>query len=135
MTTPAAAKLYLAQHEHALEGRGNAFYNPHNKPFNELPVIYGFNNGGSRGWYYAQLVSQDGDGLGSHSCSDEGYMPHDLGILEGTRSDRHERFVEYYPDGYRMEFVPSSEMNTHEPFQAALKLAKAKYEALPEEEK
>jgi hypothetical protein len=32
-------------------------------------------------------------------------MPADLGILEGTRPDRHEEFKAHYPDGYRMEFV------------------------------
>ena len=63
MTTPAAAKMYEAQHEHEMEGKGNAFYNPSNKPFEDLPVIYGFNNGGSAGWYGAVLIAEDGMGL------------------------------------------------------------------------
>ena len=46
MTTPAAERLYLAQHAHEMEGRGWAVHNPHGKPLDELPVIYGFNNGG-----------------------------------------------------------------------------------------
>lgn len=106
MTSPAAAALYLAQHNLEHEGRGNAVYNPKGLPVDELPFIYGFNNGGSRGWFDAGLISADGHHLGSHYCSDEGYMPADLGVLEGTRPDRHERFRQHYPDGYRMIFIP-----------------------------
>ena len=123
MTTPAAKKLYEAQHKVKMEGKGNAVFNPHNKPFNELPVIYGFNNGGSSGWFMAVLISEDGMGLGNHICSSEAYMPCDLGILEGTRPDRHEKdFQKYYPDGYRMEFVPSSDIKAHEKLQKAFEL-------------
>lgn len=82
-----------------------AIYNPHNKPVEELPYIIGFNNGGREDWWYANLIAEDGMGLGSHLCSDEGFMPGDLGVIEGTRPDRHETFKEHYPDGYRMDFV------------------------------
>lgn len=109
MTTEKAAASYLAQHNHALEGRGYAVYNPNNKPVDELPIIYGFNNGGSPGMLSAILLAEDGTHLGSHCCSDEGYMRNDLGILEGTRSDRHETFQKHYPDGYRMDFVTAEE--------------------------
>ena len=105
MTTPAAEKLYKAQHIYAMEGKRWAVYNPHDKPVSELPVIYGFNNGGSPGWMSACLIAEDGTGLGGHICSSEAYMEHDLGILEGTRADRHEGFQKHYPNGYRMEFV------------------------------
>ena len=114
MTTEAAARLYLAQHEVAMEGKGFAIYNPSNLPPDQLPVIYGFNNGGSLGWYSAVLLAEDGTGLGGHICSSEGYMLHDLGILEGTRPDRHEEFREHYPGGYRMEFVPGAQVKTNE---------------------
>jgi hypothetical protein len=113
MTTPAASRLYEAQHLAEMEGRDYAIHNPHGKPVSELPVIYGFNNGGSPGWYSAVLLAEDGTGLGGHCCSAESYMPHDLGILEGTRPDRHEGFREHYPDGYRMEFVSASEVLAH----------------------
>lgn len=92
MTTEAAARLYEAQHLQAMEGKGYAIFNPHNKPAWDLPVIYGFNNGGNQGWYSATLLAEDGEFLGGHVCSSEGYMPHDLGILDGTRPDRHEHF-------------------------------------------
>jgi hypothetical protein len=107
MTTPAQANLYLAQHLAEIEGQGYAVYNPHNKPLDELPWIIGFNNGRSPGWYHAQLIAQDGTPLGGHLCSHEGYMPHDLGVLEGSRPDRHEHFRAHYPNGYRMDFVSS----------------------------
>ncbi len=126
MTTPAAARLYEAQHLCEWECRGWAVYNPHNKPRDELPVIYGFNNGGSPQWLSAVLVAEDGEGLGGHICSSEGYMPHDLGIIEGARPDRHEGFREHYPDGYRMEFVSYANVPDH----AALNLAFERNKAL-----
>ena len=105
-----------------------ATYNPKSADVESLPVIYGFNNGGSPGWYYGQLLSADGMGLGGHLCSSEGFMPGDLGCLSGSRPDRHETFREHYPDGYRMEFVPSSEIDGHSGLQAALKLGRERYE-------
>lgn len=119
MTTAAAARLYEAQHHQQMEGKGYAVFNPHNKPVSELPIIYGFNNGGSPGWYSGCLIAEDGEGMGGHFCSSEGYMLHDLGILEGTRSDRHEGFQKHYPEGYRMDFVPSSEVLSHAGLDAA----------------
>jgi hypothetical protein len=129
MTTPAAEKLYRAQHEYEMEGKGNALYNPHNKPFSDLPTIYGFNNGGSAGWYHAVLLAEDGTCLGGHVCSHECYMKHDLGILEGTSPDRHETFKQHYPDGYKMVFVPSDDISTHEGLQKAFTKNKEQEEA------
>lgn len=114
MTTPAAERLYRAQHEAEMEGKGWAVFNPHDKPIEELPTIYGFNNGGSQGWYNGVLLAEDGVCLGGHVCSHEGYMQHDLGILEGTRPDRHEIFRHHYPHGYRMVFVGLAEVRGHE---------------------
>lgn len=129
MTTQAAANLYLAQHLHEWEDKGYASFNPRSKPLEELPVIYGFNNGGNPGWYSGCLLADDGTGLGGHICSAEGYMPHDLGILEGSRPDRHEAFRKHYPDGYRMDFVPASEVLEHPGLDAAYQRNQAKAEA------
>ena len=126
MTTEAAAALYLAEHRYANEGLGWAVHNPHNKPVDELPVIYGFNNGGCTGWYSAVLLAQDGTGLGEHICSDEGYMEYDLGVTEGSRPDRHETFQKHYPDGYRMEFIGAADVRTHKGLNAAYALNQAK---------
>lgn len=128
MTTPAAERLYEAQHLLAWEGKGWAVHNPHDKPVAELPVIYGFNNGGQHGWMLACLVAEDGTQLGSHTCTSEAYMPHDLGVLEGARSDRHEEFRKHYPGGYRMEFVGYDQFETHEGIKAAVALAESKAE-------
>jgi hypothetical protein len=122
MTTEAAEKQYLANHLATVHGRPTAVYNPANKPLNELPKIYGFNNGGSSGWYHAVLLAEDGNCLGEHICSHECYMPHDLGILKGSRSDRHADFQKHYPDGYVMEFVSSNDVETHDGLQRAFKL-------------
>ena len=128
MTTPAAAALYEAQHVYQYEGRPVAVFNPHDKPVADLPVIYGFNNGGSIGRLCAVLIAADGTELGGHACSSEAYMPHDLGILEGTRPDRHETFQAHYPDGYRMEFVRYDDLKGHAAINAAFKLHQASVE-------
>src|SRR5574338_572698 len=120
MTTKAAENLYLAQHLYSSDDKGYVIYNPHRKPVSQLPIIYGFYNGGRLGWHYAQLIAEDGTPLGSHLCSDEWYMRHDLGIMEGSRPDRHENFKNHYPDGYRMDFVGSEESNTHQGLKNAI---------------
>lgn len=119
MTTEAAAALYLAQHLLHHAGRPVVIHNPNARPIEQLPVIYGFNNGGSTGWLQAVLITEDGVTLGGHCCSEEGYMPADLGIIEGARPDRHEAFRQHYPDGYRMEFVRHGEVPGHKGLQAA----------------
>lgn len=126
MTTPAAERLYEAQHLHQMEGKKTVVYNPGDKKLQELPIIYGFNNGGNSGWLSAQLIAEDGTALGGHCCSSEGYMPHDLGILEGTRSDRHDDFKKHYPNGYRMEFIPKSKVEGHAGLDEACKKNQAK---------
>ena len=108
-----------------------AVFNPHGKPVEELPVIYGFNNGGGGDMWYAQLIAEDGTPLGSHCCSSEGFMPHDLGVIAGSRSDRHERdFQTHYPDGYRMAFVRYSEVGSHEGLQRAFALNNSQSESV-----
>ena len=135
MTTPAAERLYQAQHLYEMEGKRNAVFNPHGKPLTELPVIYGFNNGGRPGWMHAVLIAEDGTCLGGHCCSAECYMPHDLGVLTGTRPDRHkENFQPHYPDGYRMEFVSGSDVPSHEALQKAFLLNREQAEAETENE-
>lgn len=127
MTTPAAANFYLAKHLLEQEGKPYAIYNPHNKPVETLPVIFGFNNGGLPDWYDAVALAEDGTCLGSHTCSHEGYMPHDLGIIEGTRPDLHEEsYKKHYPDGYRMAFVPYAKVKQCEGLLKAMVLHKQK---------
>lgn len=105
---------------------GVAIHNPNGVAEADLPVIYGFNNGGSAGWMEASLVAQDGTYLGGHICSAEGYMPHDLGVIEGSRPDRHETFRKHYPDGYRMEFVRYDAVKGHAKLMEALRIAQEK---------
>lgn len=122
MTTKAQSDAYEAAHAQRWGGRQAATFNPHGKPVAELPAIYGFNNGGSSVFQEAVLIAEDGTLLGSHACSSEAYMPSDLGIVEGSRPDRHETFSKHYPDGYRMEFVRYDDVASHAGLQAAFKL-------------
>lgn len=123
MTTKAAEMMYLADHMSEWAGKGYAVYNPNNRPINELPVIYGFNNGGNSWFLSAVAMAEDGTVLGDHGCSAEGYMPHDLGVIDGSRPDRHEKsYRKHYPDGYRMDFVSYEDVPNHKGLNAAFKL-------------
>ena len=101
-----------------------AIYNPHDKPVDDLPLIYGFNNGGGGDLWHAQLLAQDGTALGNHICSHEGFMPGDLGLVPGSRPDRHETFQKHYPDGYRMDFVSYDDVPSHVGLKEAFRLNK-----------
>lgn len=106
MTTPQAAALYEAQHNIEMQNHKPVIYNPHNKPVDELPYIFGFNNGGSPGMLKAVAIAEDGIVLGTHCCSSVSYMEHDLGILEDTHPERHTNdYQKHYPHGYKMAFV------------------------------
>lgn len=99
-----------------------AVFNPKNQPELNLPIIYAFNNGGryADGNVLGVLISESGFLLGSHVCSNESFMLKDLGVLSGSREDRHETFREFYPNGYRMEFVSEKDVENHEGLQKAL---------------
>lgn len=130
MTTLTQQKIYELQHIASNAGRLFAVYNPRGVEPAALPVIYGFNNGGDMQFLEAIAIAEDGTVLGQHLCSSEAYMPHDLGMLEGTRPDRHEQqYSKHYPDGYRMEFVWESGISSHAGLTAAIARAKARMEA------
>ena len=122
MTTLAAEALHLAIHQAELNGKPIAIYNPNDRPIENLPVIYGFNNTPSvQGNPFCNgcIIAEDGTGFGGHACTNEGYMYNDLGILEGCRPDRHETFRAHYQDGYRMEFVSHRDVLGHTGLTAA----------------
>jgi hypothetical protein len=99
-------------------------YNPNNVDAAILPEILCFSNaGGGDGPAYA--MAEDGTVLGSHWCSHEGFVPGDLGVIEGRRDDRHETYQQHYPNGYRMEFVRAEDIDGHAKLQSAFKLNQA----------
>jgi len=79
----------------------------------EKPRIYCYSNVKGGGDGIALAMAEDGHVLGSHWCSREAYVNHDLGVTPGARPDRHETYVEHYPDGYVMEFVRAADVRTH----------------------
>jgi len=130
MTTPQAEKQYLEDHKKSVAGKGYSIFNPNDVPEEQLPFIYGFNNGGSSGFMHATLIAEDGTSLGGHACSHEGYMEHDLGILDGSRPDRHDKdFKKHYPDGYRMDFVTGEDVKNkaHHGLEAAIEKHQIKH--------
>jgi hypothetical protein len=86
------------------------------------PKIYVFSNvpGGGDGACLA--LAEDGTVLGSHWCSHEEWAKHDLGVIEGSRPDRHKTYAAHYPSGYEMVFVPSSDVRKHDGITAAYAL-------------
>jgi len=129
MTTESAAQQYLREHLAQSRGRELVVHNPHSRPLDSLPAIYGFNNGGAPGWLMGQLIAEDGTQLGGHCCSHEGYMLADLGMLDDSRPYRQETFRAHYPDGYRMEWVPTPDVATHSGLVLAFKRNAAKWAA------
>lgn len=125
MTTEIAAAQYLAEHLSYYATRKYAIYNPNNMPLENLPTIYGFNNGGSGSYRSGCILAEDGICLGSHMCSHQGYMVHDLGVIEGSRPDRHIDFQAHYPNGYKMDFVSKTDIDSHSSFQIVLQRALA----------
>jgi hypothetical protein len=101
-------------------------YNPNNLPENDLPIIYGWNNGGRAGFMQGRIVAQDGTLLGQHLCSNEGYMVSDLGMRPELNKWRHEDFKKHYRDGYRTEFVSYERCKPHMGLNAALAKLDAK---------
>ena len=101
-------------------------WNPKGKMLEDLPIIYGFNNGGPHGFLEGMLITQDGDVVGGHICSNESFMIGDLGVLKCHRPDRHEKFREIYQNGYRMDFVSYDDVPKHAGLQAAFAAARAK---------
>ena len=124
MTTETAARLYAAQHMAQWFDKGYVVSNPEDLPLDELPFIVGFDNTGEGTFRSALAIAEDGTVLGSHCCSDECYMYHDLGILEGARPDRHETYRAHYPRGYRMDFAKWDDPRVTE----AIRLNNAKQE-------
>lgn len=69
--------------------------------------IYCFNNGGSKDWWYAQAIADDGHALAGHICSHPGFMKHDLGI---TSNWKHEIYDKHFGAGnWELEWVEDIE--------------------------
>ena len=98
-------------------------FNPQALPVEDLPTIYGFNNGSAMGGHFHQALAlaEDGTVLGSHLCSSEGFMPGDLGLTPTSRrEDRKEHYRSHYPNGYRTEFVAYEDVDEHVKLRAAI---------------
>lgn len=86
------------------------------------PKIYCFSGVIDGGDGIAYAMAEDGNILGSHWCSHEGFVSQDLGVIEGCRPDRHEHYAKHYPKGYEMVFVRANEIDNHDALQKAFKL-------------
>jgi hypothetical protein len=128
--------MALTREQQLEANNGWEVFNPYDKPLDELPIIFVFVNGHALGGPIGVALSENGHDLGSHACSSEGYVPGDLGARPGFRKDRHtNQYQTHYPDGYRMEYVPSQQIDEHKKLQAAFKEAEKVYEANKDKEK
>lgn len=68
------------------------------------PKIFIFCNccEGSFGCHDAAALSEDGHFLAGHSCSNHGFISHDMGI---TSDWKHEKYAAHYPQGYELVYV------------------------------
>ena len=83
------------------------------------PKIYAFSNTMNGGEGEAIAMAEDGAVVGSHWCSNEGWVPHDLGV---TSDWHHEGYKEHYPNGFEVVFVKAADVDGHEGLQSAVKL-------------
>lgn len=83
------------------------------------PKIYAFSNTLTGGDGQAVALAEDGTILATHWCSNETWVPHDLGV---TSDWKHDQYRAHYPDGYEVVFVASVDFDAHEGLQTALKL-------------
>lgn len=89
------------------------------------PKIYAFSNcGGGDG--SAVALAEDGTCVGGHWCSNEGWIPHDLGV---TSDWHHEDYAKHYPDGFEVVFVAHEDIDGHAELNKALALNKEKSKA------
>ena len=84
--------------------------------------IYCFSGMADGGDGIAYAMAEDGTVLGSHWCSNEYYIHHDLGVSTGSRPDRHVTYAEHFPEGYEMEFVAAKDIDDHEGLKVAFAL-------------
>lgn len=82
----------------------------------DKPQIFAFLNGGSPGWFQCLAMAEDGEVLSGHVCSNELFVPHDLGV---TSDWKHDKYRQKYPDGFRVVYVPNAEVEAHVGLQAA----------------
>ena len=104
----------------------NVIFNPNNLPVEQLPVVYGYNAGGRMNALTGKLISEDGEKLGYHVSVDEESMAKDLGIFVGFGDEKHQDIQQYYPNGYKMEFVDYFSVSTHTKLLTAISISDQK---------
>jgi hypothetical protein len=94
-------------------------YNPNDLPLDELPFITCFNNGGRTGWLQAVAIADSGHVLGTHICSDESFMQHDLQML-GVMGSRHTKHYQKHDDALMKVLAKNAVLEEHVPYPDAV---------------
>lgn len=76
--------------------------------------IFGFNNGGNRGFYDAVAITEDGRVVGNHICSSEDFCAYDL-ARKNEAYDKH-----CGKDNWTFEFIKTENLKTHTELNRAL---------------
>jgi hypothetical protein len=91
-----------------------------------MPKIYCFTTSATGGQGQAYAIAEDGTILATHWCSEEFYVPNDLGVTPGGMgTSKHRLYEMHYPEGYDMEFV-SVRDSRHEGLRVALDILNRK---------
>jgi hypothetical protein len=90
------------------------------------PKIFAFSSVVGGGDGIALAMAEDGTVVDSHYCSNEAWVPHDLGV---TCDWHHEEYKKHYPDGFEMEFVRAADVESHAGLIAAFALNQKQAEA------
>lgn len=76
----------------------------------EKPKVYCFSTARDGGAGTAFGLAEDGTVLAHHGCSDESFVPGDL----GSTSHNCAKYEAHYPDGFAVEFVSAARIAKHE---------------------
>ena len=76
-------------------------------------IVHGSTIGGDVAGF---ALAEDGTVLAHHLSSSIEFSRHDMGL---TSDWKHDEYKEHYPDGYELEWVDESDLDTHSGFRDA----------------
>ena len=78
---------------------------------------------GSGDWHNMVAIAEDGTCLAGHVCSNHGWAWNDMGFTSDWKRDRYDK---HYPDGWELEWVENTNLETHAGIQLAFERNRAR---------
>lgn len=89
--------------------RNPIIHNPNNKKIQQLPVILGFNSADKRfkTMVIGKVISEDNVIISTHVSTNESYLLQDLDLVKHNFGNKYNlgKYINIYPDGFRIEFI------------------------------